>query len=54
MSCETRAAPARPKDIGWSLPPRGSQERQRLGWVAMFAGVAMMLAGGAVALLSGL
>ncbi len=44
-----------PRNIAWTLPPRGTQERRRLGWAVMLAGVAMMLAGGVVTgLLGGL
>jgi hypothetical protein len=48
------ATTGRPRDIAWTLPLHGSQERRRLGWAVTLAGVAMMLAGGAAGLLGGL
>ena len=55
MSSEIRTAAAkRPRDLAWTLAPRGSWERRRLGWTVTLLGVALMLAGGAAGLLGGL
>jgi hypothetical protein len=53
MSSEIRTAAERPRDVAWSLAPRGSHERRRLGWAVTLVGVAMMLAGGALGFLVG-